>query len=94
MKANTREHYTVLGYKEFHFEESSPWFSGGCKLTICDSHKSTLLKYLLNSSTFFSSFALKRNGLASCAISFICFCLLSKTTTFGNKCKFFMKNLY
>ncbi|MBC7778296.1 MAG: nucleotidyl transferase AbiEii/AbiGii toxin family protein [Phycisphaerae bacterium] len=33
VEANTREHFTVLGYHKFPFEVQSSWFSGTCELT-------------------------------------------------------------
>ncbi|MFM9949320.1 MAG: nucleotidyl transferase AbiEii/AbiGii toxin family protein [Saprospiraceae bacterium] len=33
VEANTREHFSVLGYHQFPFEVKSSWFSGTCDLT-------------------------------------------------------------
>jgi predicted nucleotidyltransferase component of viral defense system len=33
IEINTREHFSVLGYKEIDFKVKNSWFSGGCKLT-------------------------------------------------------------
>lgn len=33
VEANTREHFTVLGYHEFPFKVESSWFTGKCNLT-------------------------------------------------------------
>jgi len=33
IEINTREHFTVLGYRQFPFEVQSPWFTGECELT-------------------------------------------------------------
>lgn len=33
IETNCREHFTVLGYKQFPFEVKSSWFKGSCNLT-------------------------------------------------------------
>lgn len=33
VEANTREHFTVLGLKQFPFQVKSSWFAGSCRLT-------------------------------------------------------------
>lgn len=33
VEANTREHFTVLGFNKFPFEVNSSWFEGSCDLT-------------------------------------------------------------
>jgi predicted nucleotidyltransferase component of viral defense system len=33
IETNCREHFTVLGYKQFPFEVKSSWFNGSCNLT-------------------------------------------------------------
>ncbi len=33
IETNCREHFTVLGYKQFPFEVKSSWFNGACNLT-------------------------------------------------------------
>lgn len=33
IETNGREHFTVLGYKQFPFEVNSSWYKGSCKLT-------------------------------------------------------------
>jgi predicted nucleotidyltransferase component of viral defense system len=33
VEANTREHFTVLGFQKFPFEVKSSWFEGSCDLT-------------------------------------------------------------
>lgn len=33
IETNCREHFTVLGYKQFPFEVMSSWFNGSCNLT-------------------------------------------------------------
>jgi len=33
VEANTREHFTVLGYQKFPFKVQSQWYSGSCELT-------------------------------------------------------------
>lgn len=33
IETNCREHFTILGYKQFPFEVKSSWFNGSCNLT-------------------------------------------------------------
>jgi len=33
IEINTREHYTVFGYKHYVYDIKSEWFKGNCKLT-------------------------------------------------------------
>jgi len=33
VETNCREHFSVLGYKQFPFEVKSPWFNGTCNIT-------------------------------------------------------------